>query len=72
MMSLKQSAIFEIVLYDDIGDGVKDELNVVRVGGACEVRVDFFLIFPLIEIFEFHSNVARCLFVRVGTLKKNH
>lgn len=57
-MSLKQSAIFQIVLNDDVGDGVKDELNVVRVGGAGEVRVDLLLIFPLVEILEFHSYVA--------------
>lgn len=62
-MSLKQSAIFQIVLDDDIGDGVKDELNVVRVGGAGKMRVDLFLIFPLVEILEFHSYVARRFFV---------
>lgn len=60
---LKQPAIFQIVLYDDIGDGVEDELDVVRVGGAREVRVDLLLIFPLVEILEFHSYVATGFFV---------
>lgn len=67
-LSLKQSAIFQIVLDDDVSDGVKDELNVVRVGGAGEVRVDLLLIFPLVEILEFHSYVAWCFFIWVGTL----
>lgn len=65
--ALKQSAIFQIVLDDDIGDGVEDELNVGRVGGAREVCVDLLLIFPLVEILEFHSYVARRFFVCVGT-----
>lgn len=64
---LKKSAVLQVILNDDIGDGIEDELNVVRVGGAGEVRINLFLIFSLIEILEFHSYVARCFFVRVGT-----
>lgn len=60
---LKQSTIFQIILYDDISDSVEDELNVVRIGGTGEVRVDLFLIFPFIEILEFHSYVATGFFV---------
>lgn len=67
--SLKQSTVLQVVLNDDIGDGVEDELDVVRVGGACEMRVDLLLIFSLVEILEFHSYVARCFLVCVGTWK---
>jgi hypothetical protein len=63
--SLKQSTIFEIVLDDDVRDSVEDELNVVCVGGAGEVRVDFLLVFSFVQIFEFHANVTRSFFVRV-------
>lgn len=62
-LSLKQSTILQIILNDDVGDSVEYELNVVRVGGAGEVCVDLFLIFPLVEILEFHSYVARCFFI---------
>lgn len=30
------------------------------------MRVDFFLIFELVQIFEFHSDVSRGVFKRVG------
>lgn len=67
--SLKQSTIFQIILDDDIGDSVKDELNVVCVGGAGEMCVNLLLIFSLVEILKFHSDVARGFFVCVWTWK---
>lgn len=36
----KQTAVLQVVLDDDIGDRVEDELNVSRVCGAGEVSVD--------------------------------
>jgi hypothetical protein len=66
---LKQPTIFQIILYNDIGDGVKDKLNVVCVGGAGEMCVNFLLIFSLVEILKFHSDVARSFLVCVGTWK---
>lgn len=33
-------AVLEVVLDDDVSDGVKYKLDVVRVGGAGEVCVD--------------------------------
>lgn len=65
--SLEKPAIFQIIFNDNIRDGIKHKLNVVCVGGAGEVRVDLFLIFSFVKIFEFHSNVAWGFFVCIGT-----
>jgi len=40
MVRLKQAAVLEVVLNDDVSDGIKDELHVVGVRGAREVRVN--------------------------------
>lgn len=45
---LKESTVFEVVLDDDVRDGVKDEGDVVRVCCACKVCVDFFRVFALV------------------------
>ena len=36
----EKSTVLEVVLDDDVRDGVEDELDVVGVGGAGEVCVD--------------------------------
>lgn len=37
---LVEAAAAQVVGYDDVGDGVEHELNVVGVGGARHVAVD--------------------------------
>ena len=44
--------MLEVVLDDDVRDGVKDELDVVSVGGAREVRVDLFRLAALVQVLE--------------------
>ena len=64
---LKEAAVFEIVLDDDVGDGVEDEADVVGVGGAGEVRVHLLGVLPLVQVLEFHLDVARGVLVCLGT-----
>jgi hypothetical protein len=45
---LEEAAVFQVVLDDDVCDGVKHELNVIGVGGAREVSVNFLEAFFLI------------------------
>jgi len=59
--------LFQIVLDDHIGDGIEDELNVIRIRGAGEMRVDLLLVFPLVEIFKLHANVVGRLLKSVGS-----
>jgi len=42
--------VLEVVLDDDVGDGVKDELDVVGVRSAREVRIDLLRLAALVEI----------------------
>jgi len=59
--------LLEVVLDDDVRDGVKDELDVVGVGGAREVRVDLFRLAALVEVLELFLDVRRRLVVSVHT-----
>ena len=63
---LKETAVFEVVLYDDVSDGVEDELNVGRVRGASEVRVNLFLVSALVQTLKLHLDVSCSLLVSVG------
>jgi len=36
----EKSAVLEVVLDDDVSDGIEDELDVVGISGTREVRVD--------------------------------
>ncbi len=67
MVVLEEAAVFEVVLDDDVRDGVEDELNVVGVGGAREVRVDLLGVFSFVEVFEFYLDVLRRIFECIWT-----
>ena len=49
---LKEAAIFEIFLDDDIGHGVEHKLHVLRVRGAGHVRVDLLYVFAQVQVQE--------------------
>lgn len=59
-----ESAAAEIVGYDDVGDGVEDELNVVRVRRARLMTVDL-LRRALVLRFELRLNVRRRVLERL-------
>lgn len=68
--SLEQPTILKIILNYNICDCVKHKLNVVGVRGARQVRVNLLLIFPLVQVLEFHSDITWSLFVRVASWKQ--
>ena len=43
-MILKEPTVLQVVFDDDVGDSVKDEVNVGRVCGAGKVCVDLLLV----------------------------
>ena len=68
----KQATIFEVVLDDDVSDGVEDELNVVGVGGAREVCVHFLRILLLVQLFKLVSNKRGRVFVSLWPCNKTN
>ncbi len=64
---LEEPAVLQVVFDDDVRHGVEDELHVVGVGGAREVRVDLFGVLALVEVLELHLDVGRRVLVRVRT-----
>ena len=63
---LVQTAASEVVGDDDVGDGVEDELDVLRVGGARHVAVDL-LRRRLVLRLELRLDVRRRLAVLLRT-----
>jgi len=66
----EQATVLEVILYNDISDGVKHKLDISRVGGACEVSVNLFSVFLLVERLELHLNISGCLLKRVRACER--
>ena len=66
---LEESTVLQVVLDDDVSDGVEDKLHVLGVGGAGEVGVDLFSVLPPVQILKLTLDVGCCLLVRVGALE---
>lgn len=64
--SSEETTVFQVVLDDDVGDGVKDKLHILGVCGAREVGVNLLGVLPLIQILKLTLDVGGCLLVRVG------
>lgn len=62
----EEAAVFEVLLDDDVGDGVEDELDVLRVGGARHVGVDLLDVATHVEFQELHLDVVARVLVGVG------
>ena len=63
---LEKSTVLQVVLDDDVGDGVEHELHVLGVGGAGEVGVDLLGVLPLVQVLELTLDVGGRLLVCVG------
>lgn len=64
--TLEEATVLQIILDDDVGDGIKDELDVVCVCGAGEVGVDFLSFFTFVQVLELHLDICGCFLVRIG------
>ena len=63
---LEESTVLQVVLDDDVGDSVEDELHVLGVGGTREMRVDLLGVLPLVQVLELTLDVGSRLLVGVG------
>ena len=64
--SSEETTVFQVVLDDDVGDGVKDKLHILGVRGAGEVGVNLLGVLPLVQVLKLTLNVGSCFLVRVG------
>jgi len=65
--SLKQSTVLEVVFDNDICDSIKHKLDVVCVCSTCEVGVNLFCVFSLVEVFKLKLNVSSGFLICVWT-----
>lgn len=54
---LEETTIFQVFFDDDVGHGVKHKLDVLCVCGTGHVRVDFFYVFPQVQVQKLHFDV---------------
>ncbi|KAJ8344589.1 hypothetical protein AAFF_G00232430 [Aldrovandia affinis] len=67
VLALEQAAVLQVVLDDDVGHGVEDELHVLGVGGAGEVCVDLLCVLLLVQVLKLGLDVAGRLVVLIGS-----
>lgn len=68
---LEKTAVLQVVFNDDISDGVKDKLHVLRISGARKVCVDLLRVLLLVEIFKLGLNVAGRFVKLVGACEEH-
>ena len=68
----EKSTVLEVVLDDDVSDGVEDKLDVVGVSGAREMCVYLLGVFALVKVLELLLDIRRRLLVRVATCRTQH
>lgn len=62
----EKAAVLQVILDDDVGDGIEHKLHVLGVGGTGEVGVDLLCVLPLVQVLKLALDVSRCLLVGVG------
>lgn len=67
----EEAAVLQVVLDDDVGDGVEDKLHILGVGGAGEVGVDLLGVLPLVQVLELTLDVGGRLLVGVGACSRS-
>lgn len=64
-MNLEEATVFEVVLDDDVSDGIKHKLDVVGICGTSEMCVDLLLILAFVQVLKLHLDVGSCFLVCV-------
>ena len=62
-----QTHLLQVVLDDDVSDGIKDKLHILGVGGAGEVSVDLLGVFLLVHVLKLTLDINRGVLVCVFT-----
>lgn len=67
---LVETTILQIVLDNDISDGFKHELNIIRVRGTGKVGVNFFLIFQFVQALKLMFDICGSILECVGSCEE--
>ena len=67
MLSLEKSAVFQIVLNDDVGNGIHHKLDVARVRSTSEMCIHVFRCTAAVQSFKSYPDVSTSLVVGVTT-----
>lgn len=68
---LEETAVFEVLFDDDVGDGVEHELDVFRVCGAGHVGVDLLDVSAQVQVQELDFDVVSGVLVSVGAWRRS-
>lgn len=69
-LSSEETTVFQVVLDDDVGDGVKDKLHIFGICGAGEVGVNLLGVLSLVQVLKLTLDVGSCFLVCVGAWKR--
>lgn len=69
-LSSEKTTVLQVVLDDDVGDGIKDELHILGVCGAGEVGVNLLGVLPLVQVLKLTLNVGGCFLIRIRAWNK--
>lgn len=65
-MFLEETAILQVFFDDDVGYGIEHELDVLCVGSAGHVRVDFFDVPAQVQVQELHFDIVTSILIGIG------
>lgn len=65
--SLEETAVFQVILDDDVCDSIEYKLDVVGVCRTCEVCVYFFGVFLFVQVLKLKLDVGSSFFISVGS-----
>lgn len=65
LRALEETTVFQVFFDDNVGDGVKHKLDVLRVCGAGHVGIDFFDVSSQVKLQELQLDVITSIFIGV-------
>lgn len=63
---LEETAILQVFFDDDVGYGIEHKLDVLCVGSAGHVRVDFFDVPAQVQVQELHLDIVTSILIGIG------
>lgn len=62
----EEAIVLQVVLDDHVGDGIKLELRILGVSGACDMSAALLGVLVLVQVLRVTLDVAGCLVILVG------